>query len=864
MDLSMHQQTPSLNVVEPRGLLIHTVHYCRSVPSAPATTRVDRNSYDAAGRLVAQWDPRLAAGPANLETVYSLSGNPLSTVSVDAGLKVNLFAEAGQSVQTWDGRGSQRRTEYDDQLRPVEVFELTSAGGSACTERWSYGPASQVFADHNQCGRLIRQDDPAGTRHFNELGLTGAVLDQQQHFLQGLQTPDWPMPVHERDALLEPGAGAQSAFQFNPLGELIVQTDAQGNRQQFNQTVDGLLRDVWLHLSNEPQPQLVSRIDYNAAGQVERQTLGNGVVSEWRYRPWDGRLLCSRASRENDDVLQDLNYDYDPVGNLLSIENKALPLRYFANQRIEPINCYIYDSLYQLISATGWEAGAANKGPYAIGDRQAVGNYLQTYRYDESGNLLELIHHGPQQHGRVLTAAKHSNRCLPERNGAPPTDAEIAAAFDHNGNLLEIEPGRQLTWDSRNQLHQVTPVTRESPLNDLEQYVYGADGMRQRKVRSLQTNARTVVSDTRYLPGLEIRNVDGASLNVIAVQAGRITVQVLHWNTPAPRQLANDQYRYNLSDHLGSCSLELDSQAKVVSREAYHPFGSTAYTERGDSSEESYRTLRYSGQERDATGLYYYGLRYYAPWLSRWINPDPAGNIDGLNYFRFVRNNPCTLIDRQGLLPQVPEKVDDYEFKEISEGLVTRMEGLAKVENKRKKSAEADLKKINNSGKKNLQKEAVQNEKASLETLIKDTAEKVKRANEAAVMFSEYARAGDKYVLKNDEGQPVGVMSLTLDVQSNAKKIETVAADIETRGNGALLIEHAVNESERAGLEGVVTLIDVSAGSDNAGDASKNIYSYFGFETIDDEPGKMKLNPSRSALWKKIGETWTRVRKQKA
>ncbi|MNF84521.1 hypothetical protein D3C81_1311110 [compost metagenome] len=62
--------------------------------------------------------------------------------------------------------------------------------------------------------------------------------------------------------------------------------------------------------------------------------------------------------------------------------------------------------------------------------------------------------------------------------------------------------------------------------------------------------------------------------------------------------------------------------------------------------------MRYSGKERDATGLYYYGFRYYAPWLQRWINPDPAGAIDGLNFYRMVRNNPIALYDRNGLSPE--------------------------------------------------------------------------------------------------------------------------------------------------------------------------------------------------------------------
>lgn len=64
----------------------------------------------------------------------------------------------------------------------------------------------------------------------------------------------------------------------------------------------------------------------------------------------------------------------------------------------------------------------------------------------------------------------------------------------------------------------------------------------------------------------------------------------------------------------------------------------------------NYKTLRYSGKERDATGLYYCGYRYYQPWAGRWLSADPAGTVDGLNLFRMVRNNPVTMLDDNGLV----------------------------------------------------------------------------------------------------------------------------------------------------------------------------------------------------------------------
>jgi len=658
----IHTHTPTLTVIDPRGLAVRSVAYCRSVEMVEPEERVNRSTYDAMGRLIEQWDPRLWAlsadddgTPANLTHRYSLSGKVLSSISVDAGKRVSLFGDGDQLVQTWDSRSSERRVEYDDLLRPLAIFEQGDGEAARCTERYEYADAGADFAAHNQCGQLIRHDDPAGTQTLDEYALTGGVLEQTQRFLSGLEIPDWPHGWLERDALLEPSEqAATSAMHFNPLGDLLEQIDAKGNRQLFDYTVDGQLLASHLQLSGQATPQtLVSAVAYSAYGQVEQETAGNGVVSTLTYRPEDGRLLRLQARLGSEAALQDLRYEYDPVGNVLSIEDAALPIRYFANQRVEPIKHYDYDSLYQLIKATGWEAGSAGRGPgfNRFEDPGAVANYEQTYRYDAGGNLVELVHVGPQSHSRKLTAARYSNRCLPEQNGRPPTEEEIAAAFDGNGNLLDLQPGQAMSWDLRNQLREVRPVERESADDDRELYLYGGDGMRRRKVRTTQTNARSLISEVRYLPGLEIRTREGTSevLQVICVQAGRSAMQVLHWETAPPSGIANDQYRYNLTDHLGSSSLELDSQAEVISQETYHPYGGTAWFAGRSEVEAGYKTVRYSGKERDATGLYYYGLRYYAPWLQRWINPDPAGDVDGLNHFSMVINNPVSHVDRDGL-----------------------------------------------------------------------------------------------------------------------------------------------------------------------------------------------------------------------
>ncbi|AVB24634.1 hypothetical protein L6218_09415 [Pseudomonas syringae pv. syringae] len=675
--IALHQHTPALQLVDPRGLPVASILLHRSSIDHEPELRTSQASFDLASRPVSHWDPRLWAdrAPANLSVIHSLGGRVLASDSVDAGWRVLLAGEAGQVVEAWDARGVVRRTQYDALLRPTEVFE-----DEHCVERLLYGgPDSTAY---NQCGQLIRHDDPAGTRLDDAYGLSGSVIRQTRRFLHSANEPDWPASLAGRDALLEPGDGATTCWHYNPLNETIRQIDAQGNVQLLDYTVAGQLKNSRLQLNCQAEQVLVSAIQYDAQQRVVSETAGNGVISTALYATEDGRLLELNARHGNGPMLQDLLYGYDPVGNVIRIEDRAQSTAYNRNQRIDPVSAYGYDTLYQLIEATGRESAVVNHGPVFPGfqspaDPAQLANYTQTYRYDAGGNLQQLTHTGAQSHSRTLVTARYSNRSLPVINDHIPGEAEIAAAFDANGNLLALQAGQDLSWDRRNQLQQVRPVVRESGNDDSERYSYDASGQRLRKVRTTQAKTITHTADVRYLPGLEVRtdSVTGETLHVVVAQAGRNNVRVLHWASGKPDVLENDQTRYTLNDHLGSGTLELDGQAQRVSQESYYPFGGTSWWAGRSAIEASYKTVRYSGKERDATGLYYYGMRYYAPWLQRWINPDPAGLEDGLNLYGMLRNNPLTFIDAAGEVAEIPKHIH-YIWLGAAEPLMKHLGGI--------------------------------------------------------------------------------------------------------------------------------------------------------------------------------------------
>ncbi|WP_199589874.1 RHS repeat-associated core domain-containing protein [Lujinxingia litoralis] len=102
--------------------------------------------------------------------------------------------------------------------------------------------------------------------------------------------------------------------------------------------------------------------------------------------------------------------------------------------------------------------------------------------------------------------------------------------------------------------------------------------------------------------------------------------------------------RYELGDHLGSSSVVVSETGGLISREEYRPYGESSF---GSYAKKRYR---FTGKERDEeSGLYYHGARYYSPWLCRWTAPDPAGMVDGVNVYAYVRGNPVRLVDPGGM-----------------------------------------------------------------------------------------------------------------------------------------------------------------------------------------------------------------------
>ncbi|WP_238082072.1 RHS repeat-associated core domain-containing protein [Pseudescherichia vulneris] len=674
--------TPVVNVTDNRGLTVRTLNWNREQSADPLRLLAGHAYVDDASRVAAYRDPRLFtawttdnASSANLFTMPSLTGQLLRRESSDSGEQVTLFDVAGHQVWTRDGHGTVQTIAYDELGRPESGSEQLS-GSSEIRVSWrseygDSGTADNGSQGHNLRGVNIAQYDDGGLHSVSEVTLSGAVFSQTQRFLLSAEDlPDWPEDEVGRKVLLETEVYPTTTA-VDARGAVLNQTDAAGHMQTWQYDVSGHARYQDVTPAGGESLILLAGITWSAAGQVMTESAGNGVTTTYGYDPQNQWLATITAQRTDSTTLQDLSYGYDFTGNVTSVTDCTVAAGYYRNQSTSGIRQFTYDALYQLLSATGRENANNTAMQYSalpvVSDGNQYVNYTRSYFYDDSGNLKTLKHTGAGSFTRTMTTDTTSNRSVQQNDGGPQTPDEVANWFDANGNLLTLQASATaddaLAWDGSNNLQEVALLSRSSGDNDREIYQYSGSQRVRKQTRTLVNGDSQLwnIAEVRYLPGLELRKswqeTVGSSappslteeLHVLTGQAGRAGIRLLHWESGKPDGINNNQVRWRVDDNIGSLSLELDSEGQLISREEYYPFGGTAVWTGRNKVEASYKTVRYSGKERDGTGLYYYGHRYYAPWLCRWVSADPAGEVDGLNLYRMVGNNPLTLQDVGGL-----------------------------------------------------------------------------------------------------------------------------------------------------------------------------------------------------------------------
>ena len=615
-------------------------------------------------------------------TVFDVLGNPLSvkdakgrvvmayaynslsaacrTESMDAGERRTLPAVDGLPVLGFDARNHRLRSVYDALRRPTEQWLSGNGGAEKLVGRTVYGESAANPEVSNLRGMAWKSYDQGGLVENAAYDFKGNLLQGSRQFARAYnQTIDWN--VTDPDSLLESETFTTTTA-YDALNRATSIRTPHNVDIPTSEILPGyneanLLERVDVKLRGATTAtNFVQNIDYDAKGQRERIQYGNGSTTGYTYDEKTFRLKRLLTTRNNGaDILQDLNYTYDAVGNVTQIDDSAQQTIFFNGSVVSPSQKFEYDALYRLIKATGREHVSVNADsePEAEGynaaqispqDGTAMRNYAREWRYDSVGNILSIIH---DANGNAWTRtnayAADSNRL----NSTAVGQTTASFAYNAHGSMTSMPHLSAMDWDFAEKLCHVTRGTTEAYYN------YDGSGIRTRKV--VEKNG--VVETRLYLGGFEIwrKTVNGVldtereTLHVMDDQKRIALVETLTVENgnaianPVPVQ------RYQLDNHLGSASLELDESASIISYEEFYPYGDTCYRAGRSASEVSQKRYRYTGKEKDEeSSLYYCEQRYYAAHISRWVSTDPTWLEDGINIYAYVHGNPVNGADPHG------------------------------------------------------------------------------------------------------------------------------------------------------------------------------------------------------------------------
>lgn len=615
-----------------------------------------RTALDAKDRVVMRYD-------------YDMLGTRIHQSSMEAGERWTLNDVTGKTIYTFDSRGHRLRTTFDQLRRPLETFLRENTAPERLTGRTVYGESKSNPEAKNLRGKSFQIFDQAGVV-TNEYDFKGNLLSTSRQFTVEYKTTiDW-----SNDPQLEPEV-LTSSTTYDALNRslAIIAPDESVYRATFNEA--NLLDRVEVNLRGAPATTpFVNNVNYDAKGQRVLIEYGNGITTRYEYDPLTFRLAHLQTLRGTD-RLQDLFYTYDPCGNITHIHDDAQQTIFFNNQVVPPDNDYTYDATYRLISASGREHIGQVAQPQTTfddrfrihlphpGDSQTMRGHTESYRYDEVGNLLEVIHEAVNGSWTRSYAYDDPSLIEPTQIGnrlSSTTAGTLLEPYTHDahGNMTTMPHLPSMVWDFRDQLQATSrQVVNNGGTPETTYYVYDATGQRVRKVTEREAGpgqTPTRKEERFYVGTFEIfrkyeNNAVTLERETLHLMDSKQRLVIVETRTQGDDGSPSQVIRYQFSNQIGSVSLELDETGQIISYEEYYPYGSTSYQAGRSAVEVSLKRYRFVGKERDEeTGLNYHGTRYYAPWLGRWISTDPAGMVDGPNLYQYALNNPIVRLDVKG------------------------------------------------------------------------------------------------------------------------------------------------------------------------------------------------------------------------
>ena len=637
---------------------------------APMNT-VTRFEYDAVGQL------RKSTDPDTISTTYTydMLGRLIRLVHPDAGIDRYHYDAAGNLTSHVNALSDSIQYRYHyNQLTDV-MFPRYPANNV----HYLYGTSSNSAI--NAVGKVTFQEDASGWQTF-KYGKLGEVTENIRTFALPFDNQTYTFKMQ---------------YVYDSWNRIDSMIYPDGEVVKYRYDLGGMLDRVTGKKMGNTYTYIDS-IRYNKFGQKHKVYYGNGTRANYDYDSLQ-RLKTLVSYTATNEIMQQINYTYDSVGNITSIDNSAGILTNGLGGQYH--NNYRFDSLYRLVYSRGNWYGTPNTYyelemsylPNGRVSRKALiaGTVVQTpstssfntigydniYHYANTGqpNTLTSIDNGPQQLFGWDAAGNmtyHMNTAIPLRR---------FFCWDEQNHLQGVRDDRTLSvyqYDANgDRTYKLTGDYTRQNVSGRWHYFYQLDKA------TLYASPYLVVTPQGYTKhyyaeseriatklgngGLNDLNhplLEGnqvySKLRNNTEHAQGVMYQCLQTQEASPSpplsylynlistsiNLENECFWYH-PDHLGSSSWITSTSGGAVQHLHYLPWGEEQVNQRHTVTSAFYT---FSAKEKDSeTGLSYFGSRYYNSDLSIWLSVDPmASKYPSLSPYSYCANNPVKLVDPNG------------------------------------------------------------------------------------------------------------------------------------------------------------------------------------------------------------------------
>jgi RHS repeat-associated protein len=620
------------------------------------------------------------------------------------------YSPAGDLLTLTDGKGQTTTWHYDqfgratnkvDALSSV-IFKYTYDLNNRLTNRWTpekgnaayrydavgnltniaYAAYGNVLMAYDMLNRMTNMVDTVGTtkRTYDPAGM---LLTEDGPFDSDTVTNTYVNRLRTRLSLQQPSASWTNAFAYDLAKRLTNVLSPAGS---FAYTLGGagpasaLIKKLAL-----PNGSRITNNYDNVARQLGTFLKNSGGSAldtyAYLYDPASERTNLTRADAST------VGYRYDNIGQLKVADSSVN-----AEDR-----GYTYDTAWNL----NYRTNNGSTSPFIVNPLNELTNALsQPLSYDSNGNLTS--------NGGQIYTYDDDNRLVSWSQGAPSSGA-LGSTFAYDG-LGRLRTRSEFVGDGHDWILQTTVnyiydgmrVIQERDMYNNPQVSYtrgldlsgtleGAGGIGGLLARShgictnyigLHVRNSTIFNEDFSVGSLSDTSHVGTDTDYPLEVASGQTYTIsgpgdyyyiqFPWTLPFVPVLDHylleftgdgginlsgsgnplcDQdatvHEYYYADGNGNVTTLIDGDENVVASYRYDPFGNTISQSGGLADANVYR---FSSKEvHAASGMYYYGYRFYDPAVQRWINRDPIGEKGGYDLYSFVLNDPNEIVDSFGL-----------------------------------------------------------------------------------------------------------------------------------------------------------------------------------------------------------------------